>query len=71
VLPVDFAPPQYDLIGDVNDDGCVGLADLAQLLGNYGVTAGPLYEDGDLDYDGDVDLSDLAALLGDYGNCER
>jgi hypothetical protein len=53
--------------GDLDGDNDVDLADLAQLLGNYGTTSGAVYEDGDLDGDGDVDLADLAALLGVYG----
>jgi len=53
--------------GDLNADGLIGLADLAQLLSNYGTTGGVSYWDGDLDGDGDVDLSDLAALLAIYG----
>lgn len=56
------------LLGDLDFDGDVDLADLAQLLGNYGETSGMTYEDGDLDGDGDVDLSDLAGLLGNYGD---
>jgi hypothetical protein len=53
--------------GDLDGDNDVDLADLAQLLGNYGMTSGATYEDGDLDGDGDVDLADLAELLGEYG----
>jgi len=60
------------LLGDLDGDGDVDLSDLAQLLGNYGMTSGATYEDGDLDSDGDVDLSDLAALLAVYGTtCDR
>jgi hypothetical protein len=51
----------------LDGDGDVDLADLAQLLANYGMTSGAEYEDGDLDGDGDVDLSDLSALLAVYG----
>lgn len=53
--------------GDLNGDGSVDLNDLAQLLGNYGITSGATYEQGDIDADGDVELSDLAELLGAYG----
>jgi hypothetical protein len=55
------------ICGDVDHDGDVDLADLAQLLGSYGLPSGACFEDGDQDYDGDVDLADLAELLGAYG----
>ena len=55
------------LPGDLDGDDDVDLADLAQLLANYGTTSGATYHDGDLDGDGDVDLADLAALLAVYG----
>ena len=54
-------------IGDLDNDRDVGLADLAQLLGHYGMTSGAGHDEGDLDCDGDVDLADLAALLSVYG----
>jgi hypothetical protein len=58
------------LIGDLNGDGEIGIADLAQLLSNYGMTSGATYEMGDIEPlggDSDVDLADLAALLAAYG----
>jgi len=55
------------LIGDLDGDGDVDLADLAILLSHYGTTGGASYEDGDLDGDGDIDLTDLAMLLAVYG----
>ena len=58
---------QPGCLGDLDGDNDIDLADLAQLLGNYGMMSGAVYEDGDLDEDGDVDLADLAALLGVYG----
>lgn len=53
--------------GDINHDGVVNLADLAQLLAHYGTTSGAIYEDGDINHDGAVDLADLAELLAHYG----
>lgn len=53
-------------LGDLDHDNDVDLADLAQLLANYGTTSGAVYEDGDLDGDGDVDLADISALLAKY-----
>lgn len=55
-------------LGNLNGDGQIGLADLAQLLAHYGTTSGALPQDGDLDGDGDVDLTDLATLLSVYGD---
>lgn len=60
-------PDECDCPGDLDGDWDVDLADLAQLLANYGTPSGAIYTDGDLDFDGDVDLSDLAALLAVYG----
>lgn len=60
-----------------NFDCIVNLADLAQLLGNYGCTTGCTVTMGDVDPysrffpgDGLIGLGDLAELLGQYGdNC--
>ncbi|MBU0618046.1 MAG: hypothetical protein KKI02_10040, partial [Planctomycetes bacterium] len=54
--------------GDLDGDRDVDLADLAELLGHYGMTSGANGTDGDMDCDGDVELSDLAELLGVYGD---
>ena len=56
---------------DGSGDCMVDLSDLAQLLSNYGITAGATPEQGDIEPeggDGDIDLSDLAALLSQYGD---
>jgi hypothetical protein len=58
--------PDNPCPGDLDGDNQVGIADLAQLLGNYGMS-GATQAEGDLDEDGDVDLADLAELLGNYG----
>jgi hypothetical protein len=55
------------LRGDLDGDEDVDLADLAQLLANFGLAAGATHGHGDLDGDGDVDLDDLTLLLGEYG----
>jgi hypothetical protein len=57
------------LVGDLDCDEDVDLADLASLLAAYGTCEGePGYEGvADLDASGCIDLSDLAALLGNYG----
>lgn len=54
------------IIGDINSDGVVNLADLAMLLSNFG-ESGVGYADGDVDRDGDVDLGDLALMLSHFG----
>jgi hypothetical protein len=56
-----------DCVGDLDNDGQVGLADLNELLSNYGVTVGLCYTDGDLNFDGGVNLADLNCLLSYYG----
>jgi hypothetical protein len=60
---------------DGSFDCLVNLADLAQLLGHYGMTTGAQWRHGDIDPydpyfpgDGDVDLGDLAELLSQYGD---
>ena len=58
-------PPCY---GDLDGDRDVDLADLAELLGHYGMTSGATGADGDMDCDGDIEIADLAELLGVYGN---
>lgn len=52
--------------GDIDGDGIVGPADLAQLLGSWGPNP-----DHPADFNGDdvVDAADLAQLLGGWGSC--
>ncbi len=52
---------------DLDGDGAVGAADLAELLGSWGPCAGC---PADFDIDGDVDAADLATLLGNWGLCQ-
>jgi hypothetical protein len=61
-----FSDGVSDCPEDLNGDGTIDLADLAELLGNYG-DSGVDPEEGDLDGDGDVDLADLAQLISVYG----
>jgi hypothetical protein len=57
------------LVGDLDGDGDVDLADLADFLGAYGTCVGDedYRAEADFDDSGCIDLSDLAALLGNYG----
>lgn len=57
------------LVGDIDGDGHVGQADLAQLLASYGLCDGDGGFDpaADVDGDGCVGQADLAALLANYG----
>jgi hypothetical protein len=55
------------LLGDTDLDGHVNVADLANLAGNFGVTAGAFWIQGDLDYNGTVNVADLADLAGNFG----
>jgi hypothetical protein len=82
-VPDDLCPHPGDsgkyCVADIDSgsypgDCIVNLADLAQLLSNYGTTSGAVWGDGDVDPaqpdggDGDVDLGDLAELLSQYGD---
>jgi hypothetical protein len=52
--------PGGGVTGDLNGDGIVDAADLADLLGQWGAKGGSC----DLDGDGSVGATDLAILLG-------
>ncbi len=56
-----------DCAPDLDGDGAVDAADLATLLGAWGVCAAC---QADLDGDGTVGAADLAMLLGAWGGCE-
>jgi hypothetical protein len=56
------------LLGDTDLDGRVNVADLANLAGNFGVTAGAFWIGGDFDYNGNVNVADLADLAGNFGS---
>lgn len=61
--------PRGACVGDIDDDGQVGLYDLATLLGSFGTCAGDAAFDSrtDLTEDGCVSLPDLATMLANYG----
>jgi len=58
VAPTSACPP------DLNGDGIVDAADLAALLGAWGIAGG------DVNGDGTTDAADLASLLGAWGPCD-
>lgn len=71
----DIYPNDGDGVWDPlwgGDGDCrVDLADVAQLLGNYGIASGATREDGDVypeGGDGAVNLADIAEMLGQYGD---
>ncbi|MFN0134506.1 MAG: immunoglobulin domain-containing protein [Phycisphaerae bacterium] len=55
------------IVGDLNYDATVDIADLAMLLTHYGADATANWEVGDLSGDQRVDLLDLALLLTHFG----
>jgi hypothetical protein len=59
---------RFTLLGDTDLDLTVNVADLANLAGNFGKTAGGTWVQGDLDYNGTVNVADLADLAGNFGN---
>ena len=73
-IAADHRPVVVDLIlplvqscpGDVDGNGEVDLADLSELLGNFGSVGQDI--PGDLDGNGTVDLTDLSDLLANFGN---
>lgn len=67
-VPLGLPPP---LRGDADGDGCVTLADLALLLGEFGDCDGSagFRSAADLNENGCIELGDLALLLGAFGDC--
>ncbi len=62
--------PDPPCIGDLDGDGQIGLADLSDLLENYGCCAADACydENADIDADGCVGLGDLSELLSVFGS---
>ncbi|MEX2185919.1 MAG: lamin tail domain-containing protein [Pirellulales bacterium] len=60
-----LSPPT--LVGDLNGDGKVGVADIALLQQSWGVAAGATRSDGDLNGDGAVTTADVAMLVAHLG----
>lgn len=67
VIPAPPCEPPSACEADLDGDGEVNAADLAQLLGSWGPC-----EDCPADFDGDavVNAADLAQLLGNWGPCK-
>ncbi|RMF81276.1 MAG: hypothetical protein D6744_07330, partial [Planctomycetota bacterium] len=56
------AGPPMPIVGDLDADGDVDLADLAGLLSDFGA----VHSSADVNADGVVDLTDLAVMLGAF-----
>lgn len=62
-------------VADTDGDGCVGLTELAQVLGAFGtsccVNGNAANYEPDCDFNGDcqIDLTDLATVLSYFGSC--
>ena len=64
----EFGDQPPSCTGDLNGDGVVSLADLSELLSNFGTSSSTLTAtQGDLDCDLDVDLDDLTTILAVFG----
>lgn len=55
------------VLGDLDENQAVELADLTRLLSNFGMLSGATYADGDLDGNGSINLNDLALMLSHFG----
>jgi hypothetical protein len=67
-VEIDQSVPPLTLAGgDLDDDGCIGAADLDMLIQKYDLAQTPA---SDINADGSTNLSDLAILTGNYQNCD-
>jgi len=68
-LTLEFEVRVTRLLGDLNDDCIIDLADLAPLLQSYGTCAGdPFFvPQADLDLNDCIELADLGFMLGRFG----
>jgi len=58
---------RFTLVGDVDLDGQVGVADLGILATDYGTTTQGGWGAGDLNADGAIGVADLGMLATNYG----
>ena len=66
-MPVDSEFTNAVAMGDVDDDGSVGLMDFGELLAGWGDCPAPPVEcRADANRDGSVDVSDLFILLANW-----
>ena len=57
---------EANCVGDVNDDGTVGVSDVLAVIDQWGQSGGSA----DINGDGIVDVSDMLMLVGNWGSCD-
>jgi hypothetical protein len=63
--PGDCQPPSDACVGDIDEDGTVGVTDLLAIVGMWGETGGA----GDIDGSGVVGVGDLLMAIDAWGDC--
>ena len=58
---------KYTIVGDVNLDGTVSIADFIDLAAHFNTTSGATWQSGDVNADGAVTIADFIDLASNFG----